>query len=217
MSLRQMSQASTPASGSTTTAFSRPRPRTCRAGQGRRGEGEAGSDRGGPEGAGTVRGMYGREAVPGCSAARRPATTTTTAPLHPPTHPLDQRAADVHQLLAEDGPQAGGILSQLLLNQHLQHQGSSATVFRGIPHRHWQCSEFRQTLHVQKPWPLPAADGRWPSAAQQLQQLERGTHIQRGDGHPRRHWVAPVGGAVLAAPDGQHDLHSRHSKRASAR
>ena len=35
------------------------------------------------------------------------------------------------------------------------------------------------------------------------------THLQRGDGHSCRHRVAAVGGAVLPAANGQHDLSER--------
>ena len=76
ISFRQMSQASTPASGSTMMAFSRPRPRTCSAGPGqrhggaRRGEGEAGRGRLRPGSSGCVACLAGKQRwgaqLPGC-------------------------------------------------------------------------------------------------------------------------------------------------------
>lgn len=134
ISLRQMSQASTGEEGSTTIAFSRPRPRTCRQ--------AGGKGRSSTRGTRTVEDPLqlrsaGRTPAPaGRQAGRqswplvRPPALYSAQTLHHPvppppplTHLLDEWAACVHDCLAEDGAQPRSILSALLFNQHLQGQG----------------------------------------------------------------------------------------------
>ena len=122
MSLRQMSQASTLAEGSTTMAFSRPRPRTC--GATRRGGARALSSPS-PAGPQAHHGWRRRHAPrpaqhpSACRALPCPARMHAPRPPRRP-HLLDERRAEALDFPAEDGAQAGRVLRAPLLHQHLR-------------------------------------------------------------------------------------------------
>jgi hypothetical protein len=174
-----MSQASTFASGSTTIALSRPRPRTCKHTQVRSGAGQ----RGRPVQAGILEGEARRASShPRSQPPAPPRSPQELAriptPTHPapqaPTHLLDERRADVAQRLAEDGAQPLRVLRALLLHQHLQSRGEGRKGFAKKGGRKQVCAAA--VWEVQRhagagTWALPNTKPTLPVSCRQIPRI----------------------------------------------